>query len=128
MGKKLINKKTTVLGILLFALIILSAIFLNYQPAVLSSLAPTPAVREQTINTDFAYRGQAGLDALTILKQKTNVEQDKSGMVVSINSRKADGAKHEYWAFYINGKLASVGPADYQTKNTDTIKWKIETY
>jgi len=48
--------------------------------------------------------------------------------VVSINGRKADAQKHEYWAFYVNGKLSDVGPADYKTKDGDVVEWKIEKY
>ncbi len=76
----------------------------------------------------ITYKGKTGQDALTMLKQQVNVEQDSSGMVSVINGRKADPARHQYWAFYVNGKLASVGAADYKTKNEDVIEWKISTY
>lgn len=87
-------------------------------------LTPTVAIKQET----FSYAGKDSADAFTLLKEKAPVEQDKSGLVVSINNRKADGGKHEYWAFYVNGKLAPVGPADYVTKDADKIEWKIETY
>lgn len=74
------------------------------------------------------YKGENGKDALMLLKQSTSIEQDHSGLVVSINGRKADNSKHEYWAFYVNGKYSSVGPAAYKTKNSDVITWKIEKY
>lgn len=80
------------------------------------------------IGTAISYKGEVGKDALTILKQKFSVSQDNSGIVNVIGGRKADGAKHEYWAFYVNGKMASVGPIDYITKNADLIEWKIEKY
>lgn len=94
------------------------------------------AKQKETVNTQIvlpvsaavSYKGEAGKDALTILKQKFSVSQDNSGMVNAIDSRKADGAKHEYWAFFVNGKMASVGPADYKTTNSDSIEWKIEKY
>lgn len=76
----------------------------------------------------FAYQGKAGKDALTILRDLTGVEQDRSGLVVSINGRKADNTKKEYWSFFINGKMAQVGPADFQTTDKDFIEWKIQTY
>ncbi len=77
----------------------------------------------------FSYKGQAGEDALSLLKQKAKgVEQNNSGLVVGINGRKVDEKKQEYWAFYLNGNLAQVGPAAYETKNGDTIEWKIEKY
>lgn len=76
----------------------------------------------------FNYNGRFGIDALTLLKEKTEVEQDKTGMVVSINGRKANNEKREFWSFYVNGVQVNVGSADYITKSDDIIDWKIETY
>lgn len=76
----------------------------------------------------LSYNGKEGEDALTLLKVKAKIEQDSSGMVVSINGRKSSSSAREYWAFYVNGKLSQVGPSDYQTKNEDSIEWKIEKY
>ena len=80
------------------------------------------------INAVISYKGEAGKDALILLKQKFSVSKDSSGMVSAIGGKKADSVKHEYWAFYVNGKMASVGPADYKTTNEDLIEWKIEKY
>lgn len=90
-------------------------------------LTPKPSVTASPLHM-FTYNGKTGKDALSLLKEKTTVAQDTSGLVISINNRKADASKKEYWSFYVNGKMSSVGPAEYQTKNTDTIEWKIETY
>lgn len=76
----------------------------------------------------FFYKGRVGKNALELLKVYADVEQDRSGLVVSIKGRASDNAKREYWAFYVNGKMAQVGPADYVTKNNDVIEWKIEKY
>ena len=84
-----------------------------------------PAVVENNI---FQYKGEEGKDALTLLKGQTTIEQDSTGMVVAINGRKADNTKREFWSFYVNGVQASVGSADYITKNGDIIDWKIENY
>jgi hypothetical protein len=90
-----------------------------------TELRPTTAVKQAQI-TIFSYKGQNGKDALTLLKEKTTVEQNKSGLVVSIAGNKPTG--HNYWAFYVNGKYAQVGPAQYMTKNSDSIFWKVEKY
>jgi len=90
-----------------------------------TAVQPTTAVKETKITT-ISYRGQNGIDALTLLKNKATVEHDHSGLIVSINGNKPTG--HSYWAFYVNGKLASFGPEQYITKNSDTIQWKIEKY
>jgi hypothetical protein len=94
--------------------------------------APTktgePVSQTQVKSETFTYEGKKGQDALTLLKAKTTVEQNASGLVVSINGRKADDKKHEFWAFYVNGKMAEVGSADYVTQDADKIEWKIDTY
>ncbi|MFA5749827.1 MAG: DUF4430 domain-containing protein [Candidatus Shapirobacteria bacterium] len=76
----------------------------------------------------FSYSGEKGIDALTLLKNKAKVEENKAGLVISINERKAESEKHEYWAFYINDKMSNIGPADYKTTDSDIITWKIEKY
>lgn len=91
------------------------------------ALFATPTI-SQLAKDEFSYKGKTGKDALTLLKENARIEQDASGLVVSINGRKADPAKREYWAFYVNGNMAQVGPADYQTKDEDRVEWKIEKY
>jgi hypothetical protein len=85
----------------------------------------TPVVKQAN---KLTYKGEGGKDALAVLKEHATVKQNASGLVVSINNRQADNKKHEYWAFLINGKMASVGPKDYLTKSTDTIVWEIQKY
>lgn len=116
---------------LLLGAVVLIALFVpSYFLTVTRNQARPPLAQpvRQTVKETFSYKGEDGKDALTILKEKTAVEQNASGMVVSINKRKADESKREFWSFYINGKQAMVGAGDYQTKSTDTILWKIETY
>ncbi|MBM3209551.1 DUF4430 domain-containing protein [Candidatus Shapirobacteria bacterium] len=87
----------------------------------------TPSVTP-AIDYDFSYKGSTGADALTLLKQQAKVEQDSSGLVTSINGQRADARNREYWAFYINGKLAEVGPAFFKTADSDIIGWRMERY
>ena len=54
--------------------------------------------------------------------------EKEMAFVTSINDRLADDSKHEFWAFYVNGKQAEVGAGSYIVKQGDTIEWKIETY
>lgn len=91
------------------------------KPPVTPTAAPVVAVQ-------ISYKGENGIDALTLLKKHALVHLDASGMVDSINGKKAENTKHQYWAFYINGKLAQVGPAQYATHTTDMLMWKIATY
>lgn len=90
------------------------------------TIAPTP--QKEAVPETFKYKGEEGKDALSILKAKTSVELDRSGMVVSINGRAANSSNREYWTFYVNGEMASVGAGDYKTKSGDEVLWKIEKY
>lgn len=86
------------------------------------------AAQTKAQDREIIYKGKDGSDALILLKQIAKVEQDSSGLVISINGRVANAVKHEYWAFYINEKMAQVGPAEFKTKNSDKLTWKIEKY
>ncbi len=92
------------------------------QPA---ANAPTPTI---ALVDYVSYQGVTGKTALDLLDTRAAVVQAASGLIISINGRKADNSQHEYWAFYINGKIAQVGPKEYVTKDGDTIEWKIEKY
>ena len=97
------------------------------EPVQQTSQQVSPSAAAVKTET-FTYEGKEGQDALTLLKEKTTVEQNASGLVTAINGRKAEDSKKEYWAFYANGKMATVGPAEYVTKDTDKIEWKVEKY
>jgi hypothetical protein len=45
--------------------------------------------------------------------------------VTSINGVEADGTK-QFWAFYVNDKLAQEGAGTYKTKDSDKIEWRVE--
>ncbi len=116
-------------SIVLFALIVvIIGVALLYTQSKEFARPETKVASTTQAPTTFSYPGVTGKDALTLLKEKAAVEQDTSGLVTSINMRKADSAGHEYWAFYVNGKMAAVGPASYVTKSTEKIQWKIEKY
>lgn len=115
-------------GLLLLIVIGLLAMGASYISQQSFAPAQNPTVNEEAQPSTFAYKGEDGRDALSLMKEKTSVEQDDSGMVISINGRKADSTKTEYWAMYVNEKMSQVGPADYITKSDDAILWKIEHY
>lgn len=100
-----------------------------------SSQTPEAPTSQEIITEDqagptdnFSYQGKSGVDALTILEEAAAVEKDPSGLVVSINGRSAHNSEKEFWAFYVNGGMSQVGPAEYITSDTDEIEWKIENY
>ena len=72
-----------------------------------------------------------GATALDLLRKTATIETKGEGanaFVTTINGRAADSSKKEYWAFYIDGKLAEVGAGSYKLKDKDKLKWKLETY
>ena len=122
--KDFMNKKVLaiVIIIIIFAL---SALGVS-EIKTFSHSIPNPTTTPVSQQTTLVYKGINGKDALTLLKEHAAVEQDHSGLVIGINGNKPTG--HHYWAFYVNGKMSQVGPAEYQTKNSDIIEWKIEKY
>lgn len=117
--------KLLIIGFLIVALLGFGLV--NRSQPSESSLQPT-VTPTQMLAESLSYEGKKGIDALTLLKEQASVEQEASGLVVGINGRKASPDKREYWAFYVNGELAPVGPAQYITKDGDRIEWKVENY
>jgi hypothetical protein len=127
------NKQKILFSVLVVVIVILVIFLINPpQKTTPPPINDTPVVTiSPTVSPlvdQFEYQGEDGVDALTLLKQKTTVEQDSSGMVVSISGRQADSNQREFWSFYINRESAQVGPASYITKDNDIISWKIEKY
>lgn len=98
----------------------------NHTPEAF--VTPTPQAQVKSSLDSFSYQGRNGTDAMALLEEQVRVEKSPSGFVTAINNRKANESNHEFWAFYVNGEQAQVGAADFQTKDTDQIEWKIETY
>jgi len=81
----------------------------------------------QSQTTEISYKGQSGVDALTLLKEHASVEVKHysfGDLVTSINGSAGNGPK--YWTFYINGKESVVGAGAYTTKNSDILDWKLQ--
>ena len=110
-------------------LILVLAVGWSYLGAIHEDGNRNQVVYEENLGGDiFEYNGRNEMDALSLLKEKAKVEQDSSGMVVSINGRKASDEKKEFWGFYVNGEMAPIGAAEYKTKDDEVISWKIENY
>ncbi|HVF69160.1 MAG TPA: DUF4430 domain-containing protein [Xanthomonadales bacterium] len=127
------DKRTKKVGLILIGVLVLligaAALFTVNNPSkIVDSPTPTIVSEQETQSQTLSYQGEDGKDALSLLKDKATVEQNSSGLVISINDRLAEDKNKEFWAFYVNGKMAEVGPAEYITKDTDKIEWKIERY
>lgn len=76
------------------------------------------------------YIGKNALEATTnVLSGKVEMTgTSENAFVTSINGRKADSKKHEFWELIVNGKSSDVGAGSYIIKNYDQIEWKINNY
>lgn len=114
--------------LIFIALLLLIAFsLLSFGPSFKKETIGSQPILPTTQNS-ISYKGEEGKDALALLKQKYSTVQDTSGLVIAIGGRKAESARNEYWAFYVNGKMAQVGPKDFKTKNSDLIEWKIDKF
>jgi hypothetical protein len=98
---------------------------LKTQVSQLQSKAEADNVRENGVS----YEGQNDKTALELLKDNYQVEtKDFSGMgefVISIDGVGAEDGKN-FWAFYVDGKMAAEGAGTYKTKNGEKIEWRLE--
>jgi len=93
---------------------------------------PNPLIGPTTDSSQVAtisYQGVEGKNALELLKESHEVETQKFdfGELVSSIDGQASDPSTNFWAFYVNGKMAQVGASDYQTKTSDTIEWKLDS-
>jgi predicted negative regulator of RcsB-dependent stress response len=94
---------------------------------VYQQIDPTGKAAEN-FHTITLQKNRTALDLLSKTHQiKTNGE-GKNAFVNVIDNTAADTTKHEFWAFYVNGKQAQAGAGSYTLKPNDKILWKIETY
>lgn len=126
--EKHLNKRTITVGFVLTVFLFAVFSIVSYEKLNHLVVRPAELAVSQKQTTYFSYFGKNGQNALTLLQEQTAVAEDHSGLVVSIDGHKANAVAHEYWAFYVNNKMADVGPAAYVTKDTDKIEWKIEKY
>jgi hypothetical protein len=92
----------------------------------------TQQQEKATISLDgktVSYHGVAGKNALEPLKAQATVVTEETiygELVTSINGVSAD-SKTEYWAFYVNGSLSSVGAGSYTVQQGDSLEWRLES-
>jgi len=78
---------------------------------------------------EFSYEGEDGKTALELLQEKDPDAQvqgeGENAFVTSIRGREAD-PETEFWGLYVDDEMAQVGAGSLETKNGQTITWKIE--
>ena len=84
------------------------------------------AANTNTAVAAITYQGQDGKNALELLQAGHTVDASDKGFVNAIDG--VVPGDHQYWALYVNGTLASVGAKDLQTKSTDSVVWKLDSY
>ena len=76
-----------------------------------------------------SYSVAENTKALVLLKSSHKVETKDYGslgeMVTSIDGSTA--SLTQFWAFYVNGKLANEGAGSYVLKNNDKVEWKLNS-
>ena len=93
-------------------------------------------VTKVTIKADgqeknYEVENAVGKTALEATEEAVTIEktgEGKDSFITSINGRKADGSKNEFWKLVINGKDAEVGAGSYTVAENDAIAWEIDTY
>ena len=89
----------------------------------------TQTTNQKASNTYLTFTATAGKTVLEQLKsQASNVQTKQSsyGEYVEQIGDKKGGTDGKYWLFYVNGKMADKGAADYITVNGDKVEWKFE--
>ncbi len=74
-----------------------------------------------------SYVGVEGEIALATLKSLTDVRTEDSAygeFVTGIGEVDADSSVN-FWGFYVNSVMATVGAGDYITKEGDQIEWQL---
>lgn len=87
-----------------------------------------------TQSTNYAsaisYDCEKDKTAYTLLNEthEINAKDTSFGkQVLGIDGKNADETK-EYWAFYVDGKLAPVGADAYNCAGTEKVEWKLESF
>lgn len=77
----------------------------------------------------IAFIAEANKSVLEQLQAQNRTVETKDSQygkyVDSINGKKG-GTDNKYWTFYVDGKMADKGAADYVTNGGEKIEWKFE--
>ena len=99
------------------------------SPSASESVDPTQHVAENL--TEYSYEGEDDRTALELLTEHdpdATVEgEGENAFVTGIGGHEAD-ADSEFWALYVDGEQAQVGAGSLETKDGQTITWKLEEF
>lgn len=108
------------------------AAYYCYQTQINKNTTNNVEIKDEknSANNEISYKGKTNTTALSLLEKNAEIKTSGSGknaFVTTINGVTAN-PKNQYWAFYINGKSATVGAGSYITKDSDTIIWKLSSF
>jgi hypothetical protein len=92
-----------------------------------SSNVTAPAVNITEDGKKVSYVGEEGKTALELLKAHTQADTKDTSFgeqVIAING--VGQTASSFWLYYVNGEPAQVGADQYQTKDSDTVEWRLE--
>ena len=98
--------------------------------AASQQVVAAPKIKFSSDKKTVSYDGVVGQTALATMQKYTTVTTKSTSygdMVTGINGKTADESS-EYWAFYVNGKLANEGAGTYKAVKGDKIEWKLEAF
>ena len=86
------------------------------------------AIAEVKATRQLRYSGKAGDSVLVLLKQNaaTVATQNESGGTVVQNIDGLTNGSGGTWSYYVNGKLGTVSPSQYKTKQGDEVVWDFQ--
>lgn len=116
------------IAIFLVAGVLVATYLVKPHQGIAPTRSDTQTENQPVITADHVkYSGQDGKNAFELLQAATRVEfkqYDFGVFVQGINESRPD-AKH-FWKLYVNGQESQTGADQVQTKNADTIEWKVE--
>lgn len=77
-----------------------------------------------------AYDCEKGKTAYALLGETREINTKDTSFgkqILGIDGKNADETK-EYWAFYVDGKLAAVGAEAYTCADAEKVEWKLEGF
>jgi len=105
-------------------------IVINYQKDPEPTVEPEIVLDCPMTDGTVAYAGEDDKTALEILSSicelETKTLPNRSDIVV-ISIAGITATSPDYWAMYINGTRALLGPNHLKTATTDTIQWQLES-
>lgn len=117
-------------------LLLLSILALSGCDSAATSISPesnnTNLIVCSDDNKQGKYKGRNNKTVLDLL-----IESDKSAkytghgeraFVTTVCSREADAEEREFWASYVDNKLAQKGAGALETNDSMLIEWKLEKY